>query len=126
MFKKLDLIQCGIILVMLVFIPFKGTHPILFTIGGWLGTVGILVGFISVRVINKMERNAENRLRMSNMCINMSLLNSVGVHYTNSVSSQNFRLIASILFLLLSLWLYTPKKRWEDVQEDLREYNEKN
>lgn len=83
MFKKLDLIQCGIILVMLVFIPFKGTHPILFTIGGWLGTVGILVGFISVRVINKMERNAENRLRMSNMCINMSLLNSVGVHYTN-------------------------------------------
>lgn len=80
MFKKLDLIQCGIILVMLVFIPFKGTHPILFTIGGWLGTVGILVGFISVRVINKMERNAENRLRMSNMCINMSLLNSVGVH----------------------------------------------
>ena len=93
MFKKLDLIQCGIILVMLVFIPFKGTHPILFTIGGWLGTVGILVGFISVRVINKMERNAENRLRMSNMCINMSLLNSVGVHYTNSVSSQHSLLL---------------------------------
>lgn len=119
MFKKLDLIQCGIILVMLVFIPFKGTHPILFTIGGWLGTVGILVGFISVRVINKMERNAENRLRMSNMCINMSLLNSVGVHYTNSVSSQHFRLIASILFLILSLWLYTPRAKWESVQEEL-------
>lgn len=63
MFKKLDLIQCGIILVMLVFIPFKGTHPILFTIGGWLGTVGILVGFISVRMINKMERNKEHSLR---------------------------------------------------------------
>lgn len=119
MLKKLDLIQCGIILVLLVFMPFKGTHPILFTIGGWLGTVGILVGFISVQVISKMERNTEHSLRMSNICINMSLLNSVGVYYTNSISSQNFRLIASILFLLLSLWLYTPKKRWEDVQEDL-------
>lgn len=118
MLKKLDLIQCDIILVMLVFFPFKGTHPILFTIGGWLGTVGILVGFISVRMINKKERNKEHSLRMSNICINMSLLNSVGVYYTNSVSSQNFRLIASILFLLLSLWLYTPKKRWEDVQEE--------
>ena len=78
MLKKLDLIQCGIILVMLVFFPFKGTYPILFTIGGWLGTVGILVGFISVRMINKMERNKEHSLRMSNICINMSLLNSVG------------------------------------------------
>lgn len=37
MLKKLDLIQCGIILVMLVFFPFKGTYQILFTIGGYQG-----------------------------------------------------------------------------------------
>lgn len=98
MLKKLDLIQCGIILVMLVFFPFKGTHPILFTIGGWLGTVGILVGFISVRMINKKERNKEHSLRMSNICVNMSLLNSVGIQYSSNTFAQSFYFVISILF----------------------------
>lgn len=119
MLKKLDLIQCGIILVMLVFIPFKGTYPILFTIGGWVGTIGIIIGFVGVKLLSRVEKNTENRLRMSSMCINMSLLNSIGVHYTNSVSSQHFRLIVSILFLILSLCPYTSIKKWESVQEDL-------
>ena len=119
MLKKLDLIQCIIILLMVVFIPFKGTYPILFTIGGWLELVGILIGFISIRVISKMDKNIEYRIRMSNICINMSLLNSVGVYYTNSIFVQYFSFVMSVLFLIISLWLYTSRKKWESVQDEL-------
>lgn len=119
MLKKLDLIQCGIILVMLVFIPFKGTYPILFTIGGWIGVLGTFIGFVSIKMLSRMQKNVEYRLRMSNICINISLLNSVYVQYTNSTFVQSFSLVMSILFLILSLWFYTSRAKWESIQEEL-------
>lgn len=119
MLKKLDLIQCIIVLLMVVFIPFRGFHPILFTIGGWLGTIGILIGCFSIYLIGKMEKNIEHRLRMSNLCVNMSLLNSVGIHYSNNTFTQSSYFVISILFLVLAIWLYISRKRWEDVQEEL-------
>lgn len=120
MIKKLDLIQCGIILVMLVFIPFNGNYPILFTIGGWLGTIGILIGFVSIKMLSKMQKNIEYRLKMCNICVKVSLLNSLYVHYTNSTFVQSFSLVMAVLFLILSLWLYASKTSWESsVQEEL-------
>ena len=76
MFKKLNLIQCVIVLLMVVFIPFSGFHPILFTIGGWLGTIGILIGFVSIKMLSKMQKNIEYRLKMCNICFQDELLNS--------------------------------------------------
>lgn len=119
MLKKLDLIQCIIVLLMVVFIPFRGFHPILFTIGGWLGTIGILIGFVSIKMLSKMQKSIEYILRMSNICINISLLNSVYVQYTNSTFVQSFSLVMAVLFLILSLWLYTSRTKWESVQEKL-------
>ena len=119
MLKKLDLIQCIIVLAMVLFIPFKGTYPILFTIGGWLMTIGIIIGCFSIHLIGKMEKNMEHRLRMSNLCVNMSLLNSVGIHYTNNTFTQSSYFVISTLFLVLAIWLYLSRKKWEDVQEEL-------
>lgn len=119
MLKKLDLIQCIIVLVMLVFIPFKGTYPILFTIGGWIGVLGTLIGFVSIRMLSKMQKSIEYILRMSNICINISLLNSVYVQYTNSTFVQSFSLVMAVLFLILSLWLYTSRTKLESVQGKL-------
>lgn len=119
MFKKLNLIQCIIVLLMVVFIPFRGFHPILFTIGGWLGTIGILIGFVSIKMLSKMQKNIEYRLKMCNICVNVSLLNSLYVHYTNSTFVQYFSLVMAVLFLILSLWLYNSRTKWESVQEEL-------
>lgn len=58
MFKKLNLIQCIIVLLMVVFIPFRGFHPILFTIGGWLGTMLSYVYYKGSECIDKQcEQN---------------------------------------------------------------------
>lgn len=119
MLKKLDLIQCIIVLLMVVFIPFKGTYPILFTIGGWLMTIGIIIGCFSIYLIGKMGKNIEHRLRMSNLGVNMSLLNSVGIHYSSNTFTQSSYFVISILFLLFAIWLYISRKKWEDVQEEL-------
>ena len=119
MFKKLNLIQCIIVLLMVVFIPFRGSHPILFTIGGWLGTIGILIGFVSIKMLGKMQKNIEYRLKMCNICVKVSLLNSLYVHYTNSTFVQSFSFVMAVLFLILSLWLYASKTSWESVQEEL-------
>lgn len=119
MLKKLDLIQCIIVLAMIVFIPFKGNYPILFTIGSWLITIGIIIGCFSIHLIGKMEKNIEHRLRMSNLCVNMSLLNSVGIHYSSNTFTKSSYFVISILFLLLAIWLYISRKKWEDVQEEL-------
>lgn len=119
MFKKLNLIQCIIVLLMVVFIPFKGSYPILFTIGGWLGTIGILIGFVSIKMLSKMQKNMEYRLKMSNICAKVSLLNSLYVHYTNSTFVKSFSLVVAGLFLILSLWLYNSRTKWESVQEEL-------
>lgn len=119
MFKKLNLIQCIIVLLMVVFIPFKGSYPILFTIGGWLGTIGILIGFVSIKMLSKMQKNMEYRLKMSNICAKVSLLNSLYVHYTNSTFVKSFSLVMAVLFLILSLWLYNSRTKWESVQEEL-------
>lgn len=125
MLKKLDLIQGIIVLLMVVFIPFRGFHPILFTIGGWLGTLGILIGFDSIKMLSKMQKNIECRLKMCNVCVKVSLLNSLYVHYTNSTFIQSFSLVMTVLFLILSLWLYASKTSWESVQEEWSK-NEKN
>ena len=96
---------------MVVFIPFKGTYPILFTIGGWLMTIGIIIGTSLVRW--------RRILRMSNLCVNMSLLNSVGIHYSNNTFTQSSYFVISILFLVLAIWLYISCKKCESVQEEL-------
>lgn len=119
MFKKLNLIQCIIVLLMVVFIPFKGSYPILFTIGGWLRTIGILIGFVSIKMLSKMQKNIEYRLKMCNICVKVSLLNSLYVHYTNSTFVKSFSLVMAGLFLILSLWLYNSRTKWESVQEEL-------
>lgn len=119
MLKKLDLTQCIIVLLMVVFIPFKGTYPILSTIGGWLMTIGIIIGCFSIYLIGKMGKNIEHRLRMSNLCVNMSLLNSVGIHYSSNTFAQSSYFVISILFLVLAIWLWISRKKWESVQEGL-------
>lgn len=119
MLKKLDLTQCIIVLLMVVFIPFKGTYPILFTIGGWLMTIGIIIGCFSIYLIGKMGKNIKHRLSMSNLCFNMSLLNSVGFYYSSNTFTQSSYFVISTLFLLLAIWLYISRKKWGDVQEEL-------
>lgn len=104
---------------MLVFIPFKGNYPILFTVGGWLGTIGIISGFVGVQLLSRVEKNAENRLGMSILCVNMSLLNSVGIMYSNSAYTKAFSFVMSIVFLMLAIHFYASIKKWESVQEEL-------
>lgn len=119
MLKKLDLIQSCIILLMIVFIPFKGNYPVLVTIGYWLGTIGIIIGFVGVKLLSRVEKNTENRLRMSILCVNISLLNSVGIQYTNSVNNKTFYFVMSIVFLMLAIHFCVSIGKWESVHEEL-------
>ena len=119
MLRKLDLIQSCIILLMLVFIPFKGNYPVLFTIGYWLGTIGIIIGFVGVKLLSRVEKTTENRLRRSILCVNISLLNSVGIQYINSVNNKTFYFVMSIVFLMFAIHFYASIGRWESVQEEL-------
>lgn len=70
-------------------------------------------------LLSRVEKNAENRLRMSILCVNISLLNSVGIQYINSANNKAFYFVMSIVFLMFAIHFCASIGKWESVQEEL-------
>ena len=98
--NKLKIFQYVGILLVIVFIPFKEKFQILNTIGDFLGLGCLIIGLFIERGVDGNER--EKLIQLSHYAIDMSLINTLMVWYSNGIFSILY-IVAAILFLIVAI-----------------------
>lgn len=98
--SKLKIFQYIGVLLVIVFIPFKEKFQVLNTIGGFLGLGCLLIGLFIERGIDGDKK--EKLTQLSHYAIDMSLINTLMIWYSNGIFSILY-IVAAVLFLIVAV-----------------------